>query len=102
MAEASSDNPFVPQQEQYTTTHVINVQELHNKGKTKYITTNWHDRLSNLIIIGLGISILLGALSFFMSSLSFLMYLTPLPPIISFAIWGVKRLFYGKDLETLK
>lgn len=101
MTNIPSNSTPLPQQKQNTSTHIMNVQELQSKDKTKYTPENWHDRFSYLVIMSLAISGLLVALSF-IDSVSFLIYLTPLPPIVFTAIWLVKRLLHGKNIEPIK
>jgi hypothetical protein len=102
MESANLDNPNIPVEKKVISTHVMNVKELQNKDKPKYNPTNWYDKLSYLLMIGFGISLLFAGVSFLVDKLSSLIYLTPLFPIILASVWFVKKLFHGRDIETLK
>jgi hypothetical protein len=102
MEEISQDNPFVPPENKHIPTHVMNVNELQNKDKPKYIAKGWYDKLPYLLLIGISTSALLAGLSFLLEFLSFMIYLAPLPPILFFATWLVRRLFHGKNLEPIR
>lgn len=102
MQKTVPDNINTPNKDQPSTTHIMNAEELMNKNKPKYIAEKWYDKFFYLLAIGIVISILLATLSLLLDFLSSIIYLTPLPLLIFLSVWLIKRLFHGKNIETLK